>query len=110
MLGQEPDGSTWRDYIGFVDGRLGYVTVPTSLTMRYNSGLQERRKVINRVINFVDAQQQSIPPELGHLTYDGGWEFLWADTLRRSVRRCSRAWQCVFPSRLLCCFTRRRIF
>ena len=81
MLGQEPDGSTWRDYIGFVDGRLGYVTVPASLTMRYNSGIQERRKVINRVINFVEAQQRLIPPELSHLTYDGEIQFLWTDTM-----------------------------
>ena len=79
MLGHEPDGSTWQDYIGFVDGRLRYITVPTSLTMEWNSGIQERRKVINRVIKFVEAQQQSIPVELGHLTYDGGIQFLWAD-------------------------------
>ena len=63
MLGQEPDGSTWKDYIGFVDGRLRYVTVPTSLTMKQYRGIQERRKVINRVINFVEAQQKLIPPE-----------------------------------------------
>ena len=80
MLGHEPDGSTWKDYIGFVDDRLLYITVPTSLTMKLGSGIQERREVINRVIKFVEAQQQSIPPELGHLTYDGSWEFLWADT------------------------------
>ena len=79
MLGQESDGSTWKDYIGFLDGRLRYVTVPTSLTMEWNRGIQERRKVINRVIKFVEAQQQSIPAELGHLTYDGGMQFLWAD-------------------------------
>ena len=79
MLGQEPDGSTWKDYIGFVDGRLRYVTVPTSLTMKYNAGIQERRKVINRVVEFVEAQQRSTPSELGHLTYDGGMQFLWAD-------------------------------
>ena len=36
MLGQEPDGSTWKDYIGFVDGRLRFITVPTSLTMKWN--------------------------------------------------------------------------
>ena len=81
MLGHEPDGSTWKDYIGFVDGRLRYITVPTYLTMKWNSGLQERRKVINRVIKFVEAQQQSTPSELGHLTYDGGFGFLWADTM-----------------------------
>jgi len=81
MFGQEPDGSTWKDYIGFVDGHLRYVTVPTSLTMKRFRGIQERRKVINRVIKFVDEQQPSLPPEIGHLTYDGGWQFLWADTL-----------------------------
>ena len=81
MLGQEPDGSTWKDYIGFVDGHLRYVTVPTSLTMKQYRGIQERRKVINRVINFVDAQQESTSPELGHLTYDGEHQFLWADTM-----------------------------
>ena len=81
MLGQEPDGSTWQDYIGFVDGRLRYVTVPTSLTMKQYRGIQERRKVINRVINFVEAQQESAPSELGHLTYDGGGQFLWTDTM-----------------------------
>ena len=80
MLGQEPDGSTWKDYIGFVDGRLRYVTVPTLLTMKKYSAIQERRKVINHVIHFVDGQQPPLPPELGHLTYDGGWEFLWTDT------------------------------
>ena len=26
MLGQEPDGRTWKDYIGFVDGHLRYIT------------------------------------------------------------------------------------
>ena len=36
MLGHEPDGSTWKDYIGFVDGRLRFITVPTSLTMKWN--------------------------------------------------------------------------
>ena len=81
MLGHEPDGSTWKDYIGFVDGRLRFITVPTSLTMKWNSGIQERRKVINRVINFVEAQQESAPSELDHLTYDGGEQFLWADTM-----------------------------
>jgi len=81
MLGHEADGSTWKDYIGFVDGHLRYITVPASLTMEWNSGLQERREVINRVINFVDAQQESTPPELGHLTYDGEHQFLWADTM-----------------------------
>ena len=81
MLGQEPDGSTWKDYIGFVDGRLRFITVPTSLTMKWNNGIQERRKVINRVIKFVEAQQQSMPVELGHLTYDGEQQFLWADTM-----------------------------
>ena len=81
MLGQEPDGSTWKDYIGFVAGRLRYVTVPTSLTMKQYRGIQERRKVINRVINFVEAQQESAPSELGHLTYDGGEQFLWTDTM-----------------------------
>ena len=80
MLGQEPDGSTWKDYIGFVDGRLRYVTVPTLLTMKKYSAIQERRKVINHVIHFVDGQQPPLPPELGHLTYDGGWDFLWTDT------------------------------
>ena len=80
MLGKEPDGSTWKDYIGFVDGHLRYVTVPTSLTMKQYSAIQERRKVINRVIHFVDRQQPPVPPELGHLSYDGGWEFLWTDT------------------------------
>jgi predicted RND superfamily exporter protein len=80
MLGHEPDGSTWKDYIGFVDGRLRFITVPTFLTMKWNSGIQERRKVINRVIKFVEAQQQSIQGELGHLSYDGGEQFLWADT------------------------------
>jgi hypothetical protein len=80
MLGQEPDGKTWKDYIGFVDGCLRYVTVSTSLTMQQYRGIQERRKVINRVIKFVEAQQQSIPVELGHLTYDGEHHFLWADT------------------------------
>ena len=67
MLGQEPDGSTWRDYIGFVDGHLQYVTVSASLTMKPFCGIQERRKVINRVINFVEAQQESAPSELGGL-------------------------------------------
>ena len=81
MLGQEPDGITWKDYIGFVEGRLRYITVPSSLTTKWNCGIQERRKVINRGIKFVEAQQQSIPVELGHLTYDGGLQFLWADTL-----------------------------
>ena len=79
MIGHEPDGSTWKDYIGFVDGRVRYVTVPTSLTMKLYRGIQERRKVINRVVKFVEAQQQSMPPELGHLTYDGGVQFLMAD-------------------------------
>ena len=79
MLGQEPDGRTWKDYIGFVDGRLRFITVPTSLTMKWNRGIQERRKVINRVIDFVEAQQESASSELGHLTYDGGEQFLWAD-------------------------------
>ena len=81
MIGHEPDGSTWKDYIGFVDGRLRFVTVPTSLPVRYNGGIQERREVINRVIKFVEAQQQSIPEELGHLTYDGEFQFHWADTM-----------------------------
>ena len=81
MLGQEPDGSTWKDYIGFVDGHLRYVSVPSSLTMKQYRGIQERRKVINRVIKFVEAQQQSIPVELGHLTYDGGMQFLWTDSM-----------------------------
>ena len=81
MLGQESDGSTWKDYIGFIDGRLRYVTVPTLLTMKKYSAIQERRKVINHVINFVDGQQLSVPPELGHLTYDGEQQFLWADTM-----------------------------
>jgi predicted RND superfamily exporter protein len=80
MHGKEAGGGTWKDYIGFVDGRLRYVTVPTSLTMKQYRGIQERRKVINRVINFVDGQQPPLPPELGHLTYDGGWEFLWTYT------------------------------
>ena len=80
ILGQEPDGSTWKEYVGFVDGRLRYVTVPTSLTMKQYSSIQERREVINRVIHFVDGQQPPLPPELGHLTYDGGWDFLWTDT------------------------------
>ena len=80
MLGQEPDGITWKDYIGFVDGHLRYVTVPTLLTMKQYSAIQERREVINRVIHFVDGQQPPLPPELGDLTYDGGWEFLWTDT------------------------------
>ena len=31
------------------------------------------------MIKFVEAQQQSAPLELGHLTYDGGEQFLWAD-------------------------------
>ena len=81
MLGHEPDGSTWKDYIGFVDGHLRYVTVPTSLTMKQYRGIQERRKVINRVIDFVEAQQESAPSELGPLTYDGGEQFLWTDTM-----------------------------
>ena len=81
MLGQEPDGSTWKDYIGFVDGRLRYVTVPTLLTMKKYSAIQERRKVINRVIKFVDEQQPSLPLEIGHLTYDGDRQFLLADTM-----------------------------
>ena len=80
MHGKEAGGGTWKDYIGFVDGHLRYVTVPTSLTMKQYRGIQERRKVINRVINFVDGQQPPLPPELGHLTYDGGWEFLWTYT------------------------------
>ena len=80
MLGHKGDGSTWKDYIGFVDSHLRYVTVPTSLTMKQYRSIQERRKVINRVINFVDGQQPPLPPELGHLTYDGGFEFLQADT------------------------------
>jgi hypothetical protein len=80
MLGQDPDGKIWKDYIGFVDSRLMYVTVSTSLTMKQFRGIQERRKVINRVIKFAEAQQQSLPAELGHMTYDGGFEFLWADT------------------------------
>ena len=33
------------------------------------------------MIKFVNEQQPSLPPEIGHLTYDGGWQFLWADTL-----------------------------
>jgi predicted RND superfamily exporter protein len=81
ILGKGPDGSTWKDYIGFVDGRLRYITVPTSLTMEWNNGIQERRKVINRVIKFVEAQQQLIPVELNHLTYDGEQQLLWADTM-----------------------------
>jgi predicted RND superfamily exporter protein len=81
MLGHESDGSTWKDYIGFVDGRLRYLTVPTSLTMKRSRGIQERRKVINRVIKFVDEQQPSLPMEIGHLTYDGGRQFLLADTM-----------------------------
>ncbi len=81
MLGHESGGGTWKDYLGFVDGRLRYVTVPTSLTMKQYRAIQERRKVVNRVINFVDRQQPPLPPELGQLTYDGGWEFLWTDTM-----------------------------
>ena len=81
MLGQEPDGRTWKDYIGFVDGRLRYMTVSASLTMKPFCGIQERREVIKRVIKFVEAQQQKMPVELGHLSYDGEHQFLWADTM-----------------------------
>ena len=56
------------------------MTVPTLLTMKQYSAIQERREVINRVIHFVDGQQPPLPPELGDLTYDGGWEFRWTDT------------------------------
>ena len=96
MLGHESDGSTWKDYIGFIDGHLRYLTVPTSLTMKQYSAIQERREVINRVINFVDGQQPPLPPELGRLSYDGGWEFLWTDTFE--ALRAS-----LFEGRWFCC-------
>ena len=47
--------------------------------MKRNRGVKDRQKVINRVVKFVD-REQAVTGFLGHLTYDGSWQFLWADT------------------------------
>ena len=81
VLGADPDGTTWKEYVGFVGGDLKFVSVPAALTLKDNGPIRERQAVINRVIKFVDAQQGVVSPDLGHLSYDGGWQFLWADTM-----------------------------
>ena len=50
MLGQELTVVCGRTTLALIDGHLRYVTVPTLLTMKQYRGIQERRKVINRVI------------------------------------------------------------
>ncbi len=80
MLGRDPDGRTWQDLIGFVDGQLKFVTIPTSLTMKVNGGIDLRREVINEVLDFVEGQRNLVKG-LGHLTYDGGLQFMWCDTI-----------------------------
>ena len=80
VYGAQFDGTSWKDYVGVVDGSLRYVTVPTYLTMKLNRGIRARKKVINRVVKFTEAQQGLLPAQGGHLSYDGAWQFLWCDT------------------------------
>ncbi|KAH8095328.1 hypothetical protein JL720_2621 [Aureococcus anophagefferens] len=80
VYGAQFDGTSWKDYVGVVDGSLRYVTVPTYLTMKLNRGIRARKKVINRVVKFTEARQGLLPAQGGHLSYDGAWQFLWCDT------------------------------
>ena len=48
--------------------------------MKVNGGIDLRREVINTVLDFVEGQRDTIQG-LGHLTYDGGLQFMWCDTI-----------------------------
>ncbi|KAH8058615.1 hypothetical protein JL722_5836 [Aureococcus anophagefferens] len=80
VYGAQFDGTSWKDYVGVVDGSLRCVTVPAYLTMKLNRGIRARKKVINRVVKFTEARQGLLPAQGGHLSYDGAWQFLWCDT------------------------------
>ena len=58
------------------------------------------------MIKFVEAQQQSAPLELGHLTYDGGEQFLWADMFEALRVSMFEGLAICFPIAFLCVFLR----
>ena len=54
------------------------------------------REVINTVLDFVEGQRDTITG-LGHLTYDGGLQFMWCDTIEALREALFEGFEICFP-------------
>ena len=64
--------------------------------MKVNGGIDLRREVINTVLDFVE-DQRNLVKGLGHLTYDGGLQFMWCDTIEALREALFEGFEICFP-------------
>lgn len=87
----------WKNYIGFVDGKLRYITISFRSTVKTLLPMKIKEPVYSNAENMIIKINENTPNELGNAFQDAGITWVWYDIERNLISSMFMGLAICFP-------------